>query len=111
MALVKEPENVQENDRKESLILPGETTYNSGVVAFRQQAKILQQWAEFSLKQNDQFMGDQNALSRAIFIHQPPLIELPAIYNWKKDQGPNSNALIIHYIGSWKLEIIKDLSL
>lgn len=54
-------------------------------------------------------MSDQDALSQAIFLHSPPMAELPNIYNWNKNYGPNPNALIVHYIVSAKVEIIKSL--
>jgi hypothetical protein len=104
MALVPEPENI-----RQSQTLPGEKTYNSGVIAFCQGSPLLTQWAELSLQENDQFMGDQNALSRAIFLHRPPIVELPTIYNWKKNQEPNPNAVIIHYVASSKIKILLTL--
>ncbi len=110
IALVREPENVQQNDLAHKLILPGEITYNSGVIAFRRGAGILSHWAELSLHSNDRFMSDQNALSRAIFLRRPQLLELPAIYNWKKDQPINPQAVILHYVSSSKVEILKTLS-
>jgi hypothetical protein len=109
IALVPEPENVQRNDLAQNLIFPGEITYNSGVFAFRKNSPILNHWAKLSLEQNHRFMGDQNALSRAIFLHSPPLAELPAIYNWKKSEPPNPDAVIIHYIASSKVEIVQSL--
>ncbi len=90
--------------------LPDEVTYNSGVVVFRQNAKIIQHWAEMAAKLNNKFMSDQDALSRAIYLHQPNLIELPQIYNWHKIQDRNPEALILHYVASWKLEILKSLN-
>ncbi len=85
-------------------------TYNSGVIAFRKDAEILQRWAEAALERNDAFMGDQDVLSEAIAQHRPPFIELPANYNWPKNRGPNPDAIIVHYIGPWKIEIIKTLA-
>ena len=85
-----------------------ENVYNSGVIAFWRNAAILSQWIE---QGNGEFMGDQDALSQAISLHQPPLIKLPLIYNWRKDLGPNPNAVIVHYIGPWKIEILTKLDL
>jgi hypothetical protein len=107
LAIVREPESVQENDFAQNLILPGEVTYNSGVVVFRRGAPLFSLWANISLEQNCEFMGDQNALSRLIYLHEPPLVELPSIYNWKKDLGLNLEAVILHYVCGHKLEILK----
>ncbi len=87
-----------------------EITYNSGVVAFRRKSAILHQWADLCYHANDQFMGDQNALSRAIRLHRPPLAPLPDLYNWTMDQGFHSQALILHYISRWKLDLMKRLA-
>jgi len=109
IALVREPEYVQEKDRSQNLNFPDEISYNSGVVAFRQRAEILEAWAKTALNDNQAYISDQNALSRAIYLHSPRLVELPNIYNWQICQGANPEAIIIHYIASWKLEILKQL--
>lgn len=90
-------------------VFPGEIAYNSGVVVFRKDSPILSAWAKISIEQNHHFMGDQNALSRAIFHTSPPMEELPPIYNWKKNDPPNQNAVILHYVASSKVEIIQSL--
>ncbi len=84
-----------------------ETAYNSGVAAFRQNSAILQKWSELCLNANEQFMGDQNALSRAISLHRPSLTLLPDLYNWTMDRGFREDALILHYISRWKLDLLK----
>lgn len=90
---------------------PNEITYNSGVIVFRQGAKIIQRWAEAALKRNHQFMGDQDVLSREIYLHEPFLFELPEIYNWcnwGSRLEPSRETVILHYVGAFK-EILKDL--
>lgn len=109
IALARESENTQKKDRKQNLIFPDEISYNSGVIAFRNDAPIFQQWVEIARQHNDNFISDQNALSRAIYIHHPRLIELPSVYNWYSNQYPNPQARIVHYIGSHKLEILQSL--
>lgn len=110
IALVPEPENVQKNDREQGITFPDEITYNSGIAAFRQKSSILSQWADLCFHSNDEFMGDQNALSRAIYLHRPPLASLPNLFNWKMDQGFQNEALILHYISRWKLDLMKLLA-
>ncbi len=112
IALVPELEEVQQRDLDQNWISPGEITYNSGVVAFRKGSPVLSSWAELSFEHNHQFMSDQNALSRAIFLNSPPLAELPRIYNWqKKNQPPNPHAVILHYLASSKVDILHSLML
>lgn len=108
IALVKEPEFIQRIDQTEGVLLPGEVSYNSGVIVFRKNAKILELWAEEAFKNNAEHIGDQQALSRAIFLHRPSIADLSSYYNWVRGLGPNSRALIYHFTGgNGKMEILK----
>jgi hypothetical protein len=111
IGLVREPDFIQDYEEQKGFLLPGEINYNSGVIAFRQSADILQQWAEEALKNSTQYAGDQQALCRAIFNHRPPLIELPSCYNWFRILGPNPEALVYHHTGGQgKIEILKNVN-
>jgi hypothetical protein len=93
-----------------SFSFPGETHYNSGVIVFRQGAKILQQWVDTTLHQHDQLPGDQEILSRAIFLHEPSIVELEPIYNWYRAWGINEKAVIHHFCGGLgKREILSQI--
>lgn len=109
LALVKEREIDRANRIYFEMIYPDESIYNSGVVAFRKEAPILSHWLDISIRENGRFMGDQDALSRAIYLTQPPIVELSPLYNWKWALGPNPEAIIVHYLASAKLEILKQL--
>ena len=82
-----------------------EVPYNSGVVAFCKESQILHHWVTLASRENEFFVGDQEALSRAIYLHRPKLLELPPIYNWFKPLGPNPNALIIHHLCGCKAQL------
>lgn len=98
-------------DRYEDADLSGEVIYNSGVIAFRQEAAILLKWQEIALLHEKELPGDQEALSRAIFQNKPALVVLPPIYNWRRTYGPNEEALIYHYSsGPGKIELMKNFS-
>ena len=75
-----------------------EVRYNSGVIAFQRQAPILRQWIEVALE--DAFPGDEECLSRAMSLHKPRFLEMPRLYNWFRDYGPNPEAFICHYCGT-----------
>jgi len=92
------------------LLLPGEVHYNSGVIAFRKRTKILQQWREAIVAFKDLLPGDQEILSRAIFLHKPAVLELPFIYNWPKTFGANEHSIIDHFFGGQgKLDILHSI--
>ncbi len=110
IALVREPDIAQEGYARDGFLLPDEVIYNSGVIAFRQGCAILEQWAALSLEKNNQFITDQEVLSRAIYLYRPSHTALPATYNWKRSSGLNNDALILHYAsGHWKRELISGL--
>ena len=109
IGLVQEGDSIRQHDAEKGLLLPGEVNYNTGVIAVRKNAKILQQWVDLAKK--DLFLDDQYALVRAVFLYQPALVDLPPIYNWPNEYGPNEQAIIRHFDGiHGKLDILHSLS-
>jgi hypothetical protein len=107
IGLVREPQFIQTYDQENGFLLPEEVNYNAGVIVFRRNANILHQWIEETIENNGEYPGDQQALCRAIYNHRPALIELPSTFNWLRILGPNPDALIHHFTGDGKLEILK----
>ncbi len=109
LSLVREPSFIQEHDEKKGFLLPGEVSYNSGVIAFRRNATILHHWVKEAIEYNEKYVGDQPALNRAIFLQKAAPVELPSEYNWPMVLGPNKEALIYHFSsGKGKIEILKN---
>ncbi len=99
LAVVREAEAMQQFYQSSTLTLPGEITYNSGVIAYRRNSPILSLWIEEVRERNHLHVGDQDALSRILFAKKPPFLELPPEYNWSRGLGPNPEALIFHWHG------------
>lgn len=99
IAIAREPLHTQQTQKTLDLLLPGEVVYNSGVVAFIKKAPILEKWLDLCIHSNAQFLGDQDALSRAIFLYSPPLLELPAFYNWSRTLENHPDIVIHHFHG------------
>ena len=78
--------------------------YNSGVIVFRRDAPILQEWADQALEKSGLFRGDQDLLTA--IIDKRAIYELPAIYNWPFNYGANPDAVITHWIGAAGKEIL-----
>ena len=97
----KEPDEVQETHRKKGFLLPNEVNYNSGVIPYRKDAKILREWTNQIRENSGEFIFDQHAFSRAVHLNQTPIVELPAIYNWSPGDGSNPEALIYHFHGAF----------
>ena len=109
IGIVQELEGVEQKSKRAGLIFPDEKSYNTGVVVFRQGAAILQQAAALAIKDNDQFLSDQEALSRAIYLYRPQIVEMIPLFNWNMTQGLNEQALILHYVSTWKSAILLQL--
>jgi len=108
IALIQEPNFIQNLERECGFFLSEEVNYNSGVIVFHQNAPILHQWMKEIIEQNEKYVTDQHALCRAIFKYKPSLVELPLLYNWPRVLGPNPEAVIFHFCGgAGKIEIIK----
>ena len=73
--------------------------YNSGVIAFRKGAWVIEEWARQSLERNGEFRGDQDLLSQIIFDAKLTIQEWPAIYNWHVGYGLEPKAVIDHWLG------------
>lgn len=85
-----------------------ESYFNSGIVGFTQNAPVLHRWAKLSLEHPDLFPGDQEALSKAIYLEPTAYLELPSIYNWSWSLPNNPEAKIIHFHGGQgKLHLIE----
>lgn len=84
---------------REPRFLP-DVRYNGGVICFTRGIKILEQWAETALNENERYWGDDPLLSALIAQMQWKVLELDPIYNWRLAQGVNTNAVIHHWVGS-----------
>lgn len=86
----------------------GEVLYNSGVILFRHGSTLIRTWGERALKENGEFPGDQDLLSRIIFEEKAPVVELPEIYNARFVAGIPFHATIIHWAGNWGKAFIRE---
>jgi lipopolysaccharide biosynthesis glycosyltransferase len=112
IALSRESNFAQKFYEEHNILLPGEISYNSGVIVFRCGSPIIQQWAELAINKNRQFLGDQQALCRVVFQHNPSFAEFSDLYNWNRRLGGNPSAVIIHWVGGWgKAQIRQQLDL
>ena len=117
VALVAEHATIQEKYQNMGSHFLGEIGYNSGVIAFHRNAPLLKKWAELAFNQNNQFISDQDALSRVIFNEGYLVGQLPDKYNWLM-VNPTfpEDPVIIHWAGMPKpflkeFGLMKDISL
>lgn len=75
--------------------------YSSGMIIFKKNAPFLQRWKQLCLKDNNKFLGDENALTELILNEKMPIHELPKIYNWNvcAEGGFHINPVITHWLG------------
>ena len=107
IALTRHSKTAQEMNQDLGIHLPEEINYSSGVIAFQKCSEIITYWVEETIRNNEQFIGDQESLSRAILVKKPLLLELPSEFNWLLGHGTNDHAVIHHYHGSWKQQIME----
>jgi hypothetical protein len=77
----------------------GEITYNSGVIVFRKNAQIIQNWYDLCKKQSHLFHGDEEILSRLIYEKNYEVSPLPINFNVLQRSEENSSTIIRHYYG------------
>lgn len=112
VALVEDCEIDQKINQENGMLLPGELSYNAGVMAFRHGAKLIQEWAKQSLSHNHQFMGDQQLLVRIIYSEYYPIAMPPMEFNWPTARcGANPQAVILHWWGAQKKIIQQHIEL
>lgn len=107
IALIPEAEYSQRYNLIAGITVPGETVLNAGVIFFKKNAPVIQEWAKQALTQNHLHFGDQQLLVRVIFSMKFPYIPLPRNFNAIVEAGIDTNAVIIHWSGRFK-QIIKD---
>lgn len=71
--------------------------YNSGVVLFKKNAPLLNDWAKECLAQNAHSIGDDYIVSRLITTDKYNFKIMPQSYNWWVGQGLSFTALILHW--------------
>lgn len=82
--------------------------YNSGVIGFRQQHPLLSAWADLCRHHNDLFLGDQDALSYAIYQRGGEVQTFPQKYNWSRKKKGSNKAVIRHWHGPEGKQAIKN---
>jgi len=81
-------------------IQPGDKSFNSGVISYKNRAKIIQEWAAAVVLEKKYYYGDQNILTDLINKKQLTFSPLPPEYNWIiKERGFNPSATVLHYAG------------
>lgn len=108
IAVAPEHESSQNLNMSRNLMREGEIMCNAGVVVFRKDSKIIQQWAEQSKTLNHLYCSDQQLLVHVLFSQKLPFSLLSQMYNWTVDQGPNQNAVIYHWWGSAGKQILQN---
>lgn len=110
IALVKEPEVMQILLQNKGCLLPGQISYNSGVVVFKKESQSIKLWQKEALFHNDRHRGDQDALNFILYINDVKVKELPKESNWLMTLGDNPKALISHYAsGREKIRLLKEM--
>jgi hypothetical protein len=109
LGLCPESESVQQLHHTLEFLRPGEVNYNSGVIVFRK-GDAIDFWVEQTVTCNDLFIGDQQSLSRSLFLRPCNLFSVPAAFNWSPSLGQNDLAVVVHYHGGVFKQLIPAFS-
>ncbi len=74
--------DIQERLRKQGELAEDEFIFNSGVIGFTKGSSYILQWAQSTLKEASHHLGDQNLLSKLLYIHKWQVEPLDPLYNW-----------------------------
>ncbi|HEY4255402.1 MAG TPA: hypothetical protein VGM34_03540 [Chlamydiales bacterium] len=74
-------------------------SYNSGVVVFEKNSRLLDFWIFLLDREIESFSNDDRLLSFAIHGYEMPVTRLARKYNWLYHWGVNPKAAICHWIG------------
>ncbi|WP_068468504.1 hypothetical protein [Candidatus Protochlamydia phocaeensis] len=111
-SIAPQPDFALKNYLKQGLLQPGEKTYNAGVIAFRYQSPVMLKWTQAVIEKNACFPGDSDLLADLIRTEKIDVFELPQIYNWRMAQGPNPDAIIVHWVADWgKQHILEEMKM
>lgn len=108
IALVRELTIVQNQAKAAGLIVEGEILYNSGVIGFIQKSPIIQEWVNIVKDTHYYFPGDQDALSKVIFLKKFSVIELSPIFNWSWVLPKMNEAIVVHFNGAKGKELLRN---
>lgn len=82
--------------------------FNSGVIAFKKNSKVISLWAERSLVLNDCFRGDQDILSFLINEGKFAPQIIPEIYNCSYLSENVKKCIILHWMGSAAKNLLRE---
>lgn len=109
ISLAEEPPLVQKFHEQKGLIQFGEVEYNTGVIAFKHGNSTIQEWAKMCIKHNNTLRGDQEVLSRLVFLNDLKIHPLDPKHNWRGEFDISSDTLIIHWLGASKHHIKEEM--
>lgn len=109
IAAVVEPVQSIEKQVKFGLLKPGQKLYNTGVVVFKKGAQPILEWARESIEKNGDFPGNQTLLADLLWKEKWGIVELDPKYNWRMMNGPNPDAVIIHWVSTAGKNRIKQM--
>lgn len=95
------PEHVYSQDLnlRRGFIKTGQTMYNTGVMVYKQDSKIVNKWVMSIKDQNHLFCSEQQLLSSLLNAKKYSFTSLSTIYNWTADMNCKSDVVILHWWG------------
>jgi hypothetical protein len=77
----------------------GEESYNTGVIAFIRNLKLIKAWAELAFSRNHEAVSDEDLLND--LLRSSDFTVFPPIYNWSRCWNNNPDAILLHWHGNY----------
>ena len=74
---------------------------NAGVIVFKRDIPLIEQWADQSIESNHLFAGDEDVLAAIINEKKIEVNTLPLLYNWSRCREINPDAIVVHWHGKY----------
>lgn len=108
MAMGLEADHKLQAKIEDGVLKPGGKLFNSGVIAYRHGANLIQKWAQAVIEDEGVFLGDQDILSHLIDQANLPVPVFSRQYNWLMNEwGVNDEACVMHWAGRAKTYLAK----
>ncbi|MEM7174415.1 MAG: hypothetical protein AAF443_00595 [Chlamydiota bacterium] len=109
-AVAVDDKNTVKKWKQMGFLAPTVTGYQTGVIAFVAQSKVITAWAEHCLLYRNNEYSEQTALSHTIAKKKWPISLLSSDYNWLTPEQEHPSAVIAHYGGEErKVHLIREL--
>jgi lipopolysaccharide biosynthesis glycosyltransferase len=105
------PEHVSSQllNKQRKMIGEDQVIYNAGVLVFKRQSKVVQEWIDRSKDQNHLHCSDQQILALVLNSKLFDFTTLSRLFNWTIDVPAPSEVVILHWWGGYGKNCLRNM--